>query len=97
MKDDLKDILMRALLKKAKGFLVRERTDEYVVTEDKKKLIKSKVVTKRAPPDVAAARVLLELDVNDFNVADMTDEQLKEEKRRLIQMLADCQSEEPPE
>ena len=91
MKENLRDVLMRALLKKAKGYLVREKTDEYAVTEDSKKLVKSKIVTKRSPPDVAAARVLLELDTSDFDITDMTDEQLNSEKLRLIQLLADCQ------
>lgn len=94
MKENLRDVLMRALFKKAKGYLVREKTDEYVITEDSKKLVKSKVVTKRAPPDVAAARVLLELNTSDFDVTDMTDEQLNSEKLRLIKLLAECRDDE---
>lgn len=95
MKENVKELLTRVLLKKAKGYLVREKTDEYAVnTEGEKKLIKSKVVTKRAPPDVAACKVLLELDVNELDLTDMTDEQLKAERDRLIRLLSDCDNED---
>lgn len=92
MKESIKDLLAQVLLKKAKGYIVREKTDEYVVTTDgEKKLVKSKVVTKRAPPDVAACKALLQLDDNGPDFVNMTDEQLKEEKARLIRLLVDCE------
>ena len=94
MKENVKDLLVRVLLKKAKGYLVREKTDEYVVDADgDKKLIKSKVVTKRVSPDVSACKVLLEMDVNEVDLTDMTDEQLKAERERLIRLLAECDTE----
>lgn len=90
MKENVKDLLIRILLKKAKGYLIKETTDEYVVDEDgDKKLIKSKVVTKRAAPDVTACKILLEADVADMDFADMSDEQLRAERDRLIRLLAD--------
>lgn len=93
MKESFKDLLVRVLLKKAKGFLVKEKTDEYVVNADgDKKLVKSKVVTKRAPPDVTACKILLEMDNGELNYVDMTDEQLKAEKARLLNLLAECES-----
>lgn len=92
MKEDLKELLTRVLLKKAKGYLVKEKTDEYVFCEGEKKLIKSKVVTKRAPPDVTAVKLLLQLDTGELNYTDMTDEQLKAEKTRLIQLLAESEA-----
>ena len=96
MKENVKDLLIRALLKKAKGYLVKEKTDEYSVVDGDKILIKSRVVTKRAPPDVTACKVLLQLDLDDLNVTDMTDEQLKEEKRRLLEILANSQTDDQP-
>ena len=95
MKESFKDLLVRVLLKKAKGFLVREKTDEYAVTADgDRKLVKSKVVTKRAPPDVTACKILLEMDNGELNYVDMTDEQLKAEKARLLNLLAECETDD---
>ena len=82
-----KNLLIKILLKKAKGYLFRERTDEYVVTEGKKQLIKSKVVTKRMQPDVNAIKALLTLTDTETDVTKMTDEQLQVEKLRLIRLL----------
>ena len=95
MKQNVKDLMVRVLLKKAKGYVVKEKTDEYVITDGKKILVKSKVVTKRAPPDVTACKVLLQLDVGELNLTDMTDEQLQAEKRRLLETLANSQFDEP--
>lgn len=93
MTENVKDLLTRILLKKAKGYLVREKTDEYVVdNEGERKLTKSKVVTKRAPPDVSACKVLLELDVTSADYADMSDEQLRAERARLLQLLDESDS-----
>lgn len=91
MKQNVKDLLVRVLIKKAKGYSVREKTDEYVVSADgEKKLVKSKVVTKRASPDVSACKVLLEMDVNELDLTEMTDEQLRAERDRLISLLSSC-------
>ena len=84
---DYKSLLTSILLKKAKGYVYREKTDEYVVTDGEKQLVKSKVVTKRMQPDVNAVKLLLQMDVGDLNVCDMTDEQLRAEKLRLISLL----------
>ena len=91
MKESVKDLLVKILLKKAKGYVVKETTDEYTVDADgEKKLIKSKVVTKRAPPDVTACKILLETESDDVDVTEMTDEQLRAERDRLIGLLANC-------
>lgn len=93
MKESVKDLVARVLLKKAKGYTVKEKTDEYVVADGVKTLVKSKVVTKHTPPDVNACKVLLQLDVGELVLADMTDEQLKAEKRRLIELLSEAEGE----
>lgn len=84
---DYKSLLTAILLKKAKGYIYREKTDEYNVVDGEKQLVKSKVVTKRMQPDVTAVKILLQLDVGGLNVGDMTDEQLRAEKLRLIALL----------
>lgn len=93
MNGEFKDLLVRALLKKAKGYIVKEKTDEYIVEDGCKKLVKSKTVTKRAPPDVSACKALLQLDLCD-DYTRFTDEQLREEKLRLIRLLAECEESE---
>ena len=81
-----KELLTKILLKKAKGYAYREKTDEYVVVDGKKQLVKSKVVTKRVQPDVNAIKALITL-TEDLDVTKLTDEQLQVEKLRLIRLL----------
>ncbi|MCH5153055.1 MAG: hypothetical protein J1F68_03770 [Clostridiales bacterium] len=92
-----KELLTKILLKKAKGYTYREKTDEYVVVDGKKQLVKSKVVTKRVQPDVNAIKALITL-TDDLDVTKMTDEQLQVEKLRLIRLLNMYdESKQPPD
>nr|DAH57474.1 MAG TPA: hypothetical protein [Caudoviricetes sp.] len=50
-------------------------------------LVKRKVVTKSVPPDLSAIKVLMEIDDKQQDVTRMTDEELREEKLRLIGLL----------
>lgn len=84
---DNKQLLISILLKKAKGYSYREKTDEYVVVDGKKQLVKSKVVTKRVQPDVNAIKALITLTDDSQDVTQLTDEQLQVEKLRLIRLL----------
>lgn len=84
---DEKQLLIKILLKKAKGYAYHEKTDEYSVVEGKKQLVKSKVVTKRVQPDVNAIKALIALSDSIDDVTQMTDEQLQVEKLRLINLL----------
>ena len=85
---DTKQLLTKILLKKAKGYSFHEKTDEYVVVDGKKQLVKSKVVTKRVQPDVNAIKALITLTEDNTDVTKMTDEQLQVEKLRLIRLLS---------
>ena len=92
-----KELLTKILLKKAKGYSFKEKTDEYVVVEGKKQLVKSKVVTKRVQPDVNAIKALITLTDDNIDVTKMTDEQLQVEKLRLIRLLNMCdEGKQPP-
>ena len=91
-----KQLLTKILLKKAKGYSFRERTDEYVVTDGKKQLIKSKIVTKRMQPDVNAIKALLTLTDIETDVTKLTDEQLQVEKLRLIRLLNEYETDRQP-
>lgn len=84
---DEKQLLIKILLKKAKGYAYHEKTDEYNVVEGKKQLVKSKVVTKRVQPDVNAIKALITLSDAGDDVTQMTDEQLQVEKLRLLNLL----------
>lgn len=84
---DTKQLLIKILLKKAKGYAYHEKTDEYNVVEGKKQLVKSKVVTKRMQPDVNAIKALITLTDASDDVSQMTDEQLQVEKLRLLNLL----------
>lgn len=78
-----------ALLKKAVGFDATETVEEYVFNGDdgEVKLSKKKVTKKKIPPDMTAIKILMAEDIK--NVAEMTDEELKIEKDRLLKILAE--------
>ncbi len=82
-----RDLLTKILLKKAKGYRYSERTDEYAVEGGEKVLVRSRTVTKSMPPDVSAIKVLIALSEGVPDIEQMTDEQLAEEKVRLIKLL----------
>ena len=93
---DEKQLLIKILLKKAKGYAYHEKTDEYNVVEGKKQLVKSKVVTKRVQPDVNAIKALITLTDTGDDVTQMTDEQLQVEKLRLLNLLNSYQNSPSP-
>ena len=93
---DEKKLLIKILLKKAKGYSYHEKTDEYSVVEGKKQLVKSKVVTKRVQPDVNAIKALITLSDATDDVTQMTDEQLQVEKLRLLNLLNSLENSPPP-
>lgn len=87
LKQDLKDVL----IKKALGYDVQEVVEEYSSDgEGDVKLSKKKVTTKYIPPDMSALKLLL--DENQKEVAQMTDEELYEEKIRLLYLLEQIQN-----
>ena len=92
---DTKQLLVKILLKKAKGYAYHEKTDEYSVVEGKKLLVKSKVVTKRMQPDVNAIKALITLTDATDDVTQMTDEQLQVEKLRLLNLLNSYENSSP--
>ena len=84
--DTVNENLKTALLKKALGYSVTETVEEYVGNDDGDvKLLKKKVTKKKVPPDVAALKMLL--DENKVSVTEYTDEQLEQERQRLLKEL----------
>ncbi|MBO5103397.1 MAG: hypothetical protein J6C13_04860 [Clostridia bacterium] len=72
------------------GYTVDEVVEEYVNDENEMKLVKKKVTTKHIPPDINAARALLEKCYeSDFDkIKNMTDEELLELKKSIIAEIA---------
>lgn len=56
MSDEIHD----ALLRRALGFDCEETVDEYGFSEGEEVLVKRKVTKKYVPPDISAAKLLLE-------------------------------------
>ena len=73
-----------ALLRRALGFETDEIVEEYGFSEGEAVLVKRKVTKKTVPPDIQAAKVLLE---EAEPLGGMTDEQLAAEKERLLRLL----------
>ncbi len=85
-----KQLLTQILLKKAKGFSVKEKVEEFAVINGQMSLVKRKISTKKVLPDVNAIKALLQIDDQTLDVTKMTDEQLAVEKLRLLQLLDAC-------
>ena len=81
--------LEQALIKKALGYDATEVVEEYVGDGDEIKLSKKKVTTKNVPPDMSALKFLL--DESQKEVSEMTDQELQEEKVRLLCLLKEIQ------
>ncbi len=90
---DEKDIkqakkLRKALVKKALGYETVEVIEEYVSNEEGEvRLAKKKITKKDVPPDITALKMLVEQAVTPLE--SMTDQELEQEKQRLIKLLAD--------
>ena len=85
-----KNDLEQALIKKALGYDATEVVEEYVGDGEEIKLSKKKVTTKNVPPDMSALKLLL--DETQKNVSEMTDQELYEEKVRLLCLLKEIQN-----
>ena len=59
--------------------------EEYADKDGEMVLLKRRIAVKNVPPDVSAAKMIIEEP--EISVSDMTDEQLKKEKERLIKEL----------
>ena len=70
-----------ALRRRALGYEADEVVEEYGFTEGEAVLLKRKVTKKDVPPDIQAAKLLLEAEEP---LAALTDEQLEQEKARLL-------------
>lgn len=87
---ELNEKLKQTLIKKATGYKVEESVCEYGMCEDEMKLVKKKVSTKYFPPDLSAINILL--NENESNYKELTDEQLEQEKLKILNLLKEIES-----
>lgn len=88
--ENILQLIENALLKKATGFTCVEITNEYQCTDGEQVLVRKKEVIKDVPPDVSAAKILLDKsEVSASAYGSMSDEELKQEKRRLVELLTE--------
>ena len=82
--------LENALIKKALGYDATEVVEEYSSdNEGEIRLLKKKITKKNVPPDMSALKLLL--DESQQDLAQMTDEELFDEKVRLLNILKEIQ------
>ena len=75
-----------ALRKRALGFETDEVVEEYGFNEGEAVLLKRKISKKVVPPDIQAAKMLME---EQGTLRTLTDEQLAAEKERLLRLLTE--------
>jgi hypothetical protein len=76
------------LLKAAKGYQVAEVTVEYAEVNGKMQVTKRKETKKEVPGDLKALQMLLESEkLNADEFSRLSDEELEQEKRRLLKKL----------
>ena len=83
--------LKKALFKCAVGFDTSEVVEEYAVDEGELKLVKRKVTKRDVPPDIKAVKMLLD---GEADIAGMSDEELEERRKKLIEMLKEDKNEQ---
>ena len=90
-------VIKEALYKKAMGYVSQEIIEEYITQDDNLVLSKRKVTSKEIPPDIPAVKTLIELIGMQDDITNLTDEQLEQERTKLLQLLAEqnCQENNP--
>lgn len=73
--------LLKAVRRKAYGYESREITEEYAVADGAETLVRRKVRIFEVAPDLAAARMLIELEPDN---RELSYDELAREKQRLM-------------
>ena len=71
-----------------------ETVEEFSENDGEVVLTKRKVTKKSVPPDISAAKLLLDMDEGETDLSALSDEQLKEEKNRLLKLLEEVNENE---
>ncbi len=90
IKTDENDKLTKTLLKKAMGYSVDEIVEEYVNDENELKLVKKKITKKHIPPDINAAKALLEKsnEMNLEKIKSLSDEELQKLREKVLASIS---------
>ncbi|HIU00596.1 MAG TPA: hypothetical protein IAB64_01260 [Candidatus Coproplasma excrementavium] len=81
----------KALIRCAVGFDTSEVVEEYTMDEGELKLVKRKVTRRDVPPDIKAVKMLLD---GEGDIDGMSDEELQERRKKLIEMLKENNDEQ---
>lgn len=81
-----KEKLDKALLKVALGYSLAEVTEEFAQVDGELKLMKRKQTKKDIPPDIKAMQLIFSSH-GGAGLESMSDEELEEEKKRLLAVL----------
>ena len=87
MKNKDKVAIQKAILNKALGCTTQEVIEEYGLSGEGFVLQKRKTSTKSYPPDLSALQMLIASGDNINKYAELSDEELEQEKVRLIKLL----------
>ena len=80
----MNDDILKAVRRRATGYEATETVEEYSVVDGSLELVKKRVTVKDVPPDISAAKLLLD----EGGVEELSDEQLESERTRLLKELA---------
>lgn len=81
--------IRKSIIKRAKGYRYNEVQEEYSVDGDGVAVMtRRKVMKKYCPPDAAALKTYMDLCREEDDVCDKSDEELEEEKQRLLALLS---------
>ncbi|MBR2967475.1 MAG: hypothetical protein IKC35_01695 [Clostridia bacterium] len=91
MNQELTEKLLDAVKRKATGYLTTENVEEYAMVDGELTVVKRKVTQKEVPPDISAVKFLMD-DFAADSFMEMTEEELKEEKTRLLNLLKEAEN-----
>lgn len=89
MNEDLSKQLFDAVKRKAIGYMTTENVEEYSLVDGELCIVKRKVTQKEVPPDIAAVKFLIDEDADEYS--EMSEEELKKEKIRLLNLLKEAE------
>lgn len=94
-KSNSSEDILSALKQRALGYQSNEIIEEYTLDEhENERLVKKKITKKNIPPDISAAKVLLEFESQSLNddLTKLTNEELDEKINEIITKLKESEN-----
>ncbi len=85
MNKNRKQLAKEAILLRATGYDATETVEEYADKDGEMVLLKRRVSIKNVPPDVSAAKMIME--ETEASAAELSDEELINAKKRLLKEI----------